>query len=134
MDTLSPEDMLEVAGDIMEAAEKNNISGSYFMNKLAIVATLATLQELEEKNGVNHLWSIGGQLSDGLRGIIQSSKLKAEVIGVPAMPFLIFGNKEDHTKLWQEVIYAKGDLGSEKDKQAMRIFYNEMIKKGVFFV
>lgn len=118
---------------IMRAAEKSHISASWFPSTIGIAAALATIKELEETNAIDHLWRIGQKLSDGLKDLIRSSKVKAEVIGVPPMPFLAFGSEEDNTKAWQEKIYAEGDPGSEQDKHLMRVFYSETVKRGVFF-
>ena len=119
--------------DIMMAAEKTTISATYFPSTLGIAAALATIQELENNNVINHLWKIGEHLSRGLKEIIESKRVRADVIGLPIMPFLIFGNKEDYEKIWYERIYEEGDPGTEEDKKLMRAFYSETIKRGVFF-
>ncbi|MBA7484928.1 3-aminobutyryl-CoA aminotransferase [subsurface metagenome] len=119
--------------DIMMAAEKTTISATYFPSTLGIAAALATIQELENNNVINHLWKIGEHLSRGLKEIVESKRVRADVIGLPIMPFLIFGNKEDYEKIWYERIYEEGDPGTEEDKKLMRAFYSETIKRGVFF-
>lgn len=119
--------------EIMMAAEKTTISATYFPSTLGIAAALATIQELEHNNGIDHLWKIGKWLSDGLKDLIGSREVKAEVIGAPVMPFLIFGKKEDYEKVWYEKMYEGGDPGTEEDKRLMKVFYRETIKRGVFF-
>ena len=119
--------------EIMMAAEKTTISSTYFPSTVGIAAALATIQELEDTNAVDHMWKIGKQLSDGLKDLIESRKVKAEVIGVPIMPFLVFGKKEDYGKTWYEKIYEEGDPGTEEDKHLTNVFYSETIKRGVFF-
>lgn len=119
--------------DIIMASEKTTISATYFPSTLGIAAALATIQELENNNVINHLWKIGEHLSRGLKEIIESKRVRADVIGLPIMPFLIFGNKEDYEKIWYERIYEEGDPGTEEDKKLMRAFYSETIKRGVFF-
>jgi len=119
--------------EIMIAAEKTTISATYFPSTVGIAAALATIQELEDTNAIDHMWQIGKQLSDGLKDLIESRKVKAEVIGVPIMPFLIFGDKADYEKTWYEKIYEEGDPGTEEDKRLMNVFYSETIKRGVFF-
>ena len=119
--------------EIMMAAEKTTISGTYFPSTFGIAAALATIQELEDTNAIDHMWKIGKQLSDGLKDLIESRKVKAEVIGVPIMPFLIFGDKADYKKTWYEKIYEEGDPGTEEDKRLTNVFYSETIKRTVFF-
>jgi len=119
--------------EIMVAAEKTTISATYFPSTLGIAAALATIQELENTNAIDHMWQIGKQLSDGLKDLIESRKVKAEVIGVPIMPFLIFGKKENYEKVWYEKIYEEGDPGTEENKRLTNVFYSETIKRGIFF-
>jgi glutamate-1-semialdehyde 2,1-aminomutase len=118
--------------EFMQAAEKTNISGSYFMNNLAFRAAMVTLSEIETKNVVPRLWDIGSRLLDGLTRIIERKKLRAAVLGVPPMPFLVFGDAADHQTVWQELIWKRGDPGTDRDRKAMRIFYNEMAARGIF--
>jgi glutamate-1-semialdehyde-2,1-aminomutase len=118
--------------EFMQLAQKTNISGSYFMNNLAFRAAMVTLREIETKNVVPRLWEIGKQLLDGLKQIIEQKKIRADVLGVPPMPFLVFGDAADHMTVWQELIWNKGDPGTEKDKRAMKVFYNEMARRGIF--
>ncbi len=103
------------------------------MNNLATRAALVTLQELEERNGVKHLWNVGRSLMEGLKEQIAASGVKADVVGLPPMPFLIFGDKKDHTKVWQELIFWKGDPGGENDRRAIKLFYSETVRGQVFF-
>ena len=119
--------------EIMMAAEKTTISATYFPSTLGIAASLATIQELEDINAIDHLWKIGKQLSEGLKDLIKSKKVRAEVMGAPVMPFLIFGKKENYEKVWYEKIYETGDPGTEEDKRLMKAFYSETIKRGIFF-
>jgi glutamate-1-semialdehyde aminotransferase len=119
--------------EIMEAGAKTTISATYFPSTLGIAAALATLKKLEEKNGIAHIWGIAKQLVDGLNHIIETRKVKASVVGVPQMPFLIFGDDSLYKKYYKNQIYDSGDPGSEKDKALMKVFYNETIKRGIFF-
>lgn len=119
--------------EIMEAGAKTTISATYFPSTLGIAAALATLEELEEKNGIAYIWKIAKQIVDGLNQIIESKKVNAAVIGAPQMPFLFFGDDSKFKKHWKNQIYDGGDPGSEKDKAMMKAFYNETIKRGIFF-
>lgn len=119
--------------DIMMAVEKTLISATYFVSAIGFVAALTTINELENKDGIKYLWKIGTQLADGLKEIVEEKKIKAEVIGIPVMPFLIFGKKADFEKIWLAEVYERGDPGTDEDKRLMNAFYSETIKGGVFF-
>ena len=99
--------------EIMAAGAKTTISATYFPSTLGIAAALATLQQLEEKNGIAYIWRIAKQIVDGLNQIIESKKVKASVVGAPQMPFLIFGDDSKFKKHWKNQIYDDGDPGSE---------------------
>jgi glutamate-1-semialdehyde aminotransferase len=119
--------------DIMMASEKTTISGTYFPSTLGIAAALSTLEEMEKSNAIEHMWKIGEHLFKGLKDIIEDKKVRAHMLGLPVMPFLIFGNRVDYQKVWYEKLYEEGDPGTEEDKLIMKAFYSEAIKKGVFF-
>ncbi len=119
--------------DIMMAVEKTLISATYFVSTMGMAAALTTIQELEDKDGIKYLWKIGTSLADGLKEIIKDKKIRADVMGMPVMPFLIFGERSDYERLWMAEVFERGDPGTEKDKNLMNAFYNETIKKGVFF-
>jgi len=119
--------------EIMAVAEKSTISATYFPSTLGLAAALTTLEELEDTQAIDHLWRIGQQLCDGLKDIIEGKRVRAKILGLPIMPFLIFGRKADYDKVWYERIYQGGDPGTEEDKRLMNSFYDETIKRGVFF-
>lgn len=119
--------------EIMAVAEKSTISATYFPSTLGLAAALTTIKELEDTQAIDHLWRMGKQLYDGLKDIIEGKRVKAEILGLPIMPFLIFGRKADYDKVWYERIYQGGDPGTKEDKRLMNSFYDETIKRGVFF-
>ena len=119
--------------EIMAVAEKSTISATYFPSTLGLAAALTTIKELEDTQAIDHLWRMGKQLCDGLKDIIEGKRVRAEILGLPIMPFLIFGRKADYDKVWYERIYRGGDPGTEEDRCLMNSFYDETIKRGVFF-
>jgi glutamate-1-semialdehyde-2,1-aminomutase len=119
--------------EIMAVAERTHISGTFFMNTLGIRAALATLAEMEDKDVVRQLWKTGEQLLDGLKQITESKGIRAAVMGLPPMPFLVFGDVEEHERVWPDLVWKKGDPGTERDQRIMSLFYSEMIQRGVFF-
>jgi glutamate-1-semialdehyde-2,1-aminomutase len=106
-----------VAGrdDVMMANQKAYISSTFFYNSLPMAASLATINEIREKNVIPHIWRLGEKLQAGMRDILERYEIPAEVSGPPPMPFLTF--KSDAQKRHQE---------------RRRIFYTEAIANGVF--
>jgi glutamate-1-semialdehyde aminotransferase len=120
-------------GEIMDAVVQTTVSATYFPSTLGISAALATIDVMEKQNVIKHLWSIGRELADGLRSIVAQKKVNAHIMGESPMPFLIFGESKNYARIWYEEIYRKGYPGTAKDRLLMHTFFNETIKRGVFF-
>ena len=58
----------------------------------AIAAALATVRELAARDGVAHLWRVGGQLVEGFNALATAKGLAAhaEARGYPCSPYLVF--------------------------------------------
>lgn len=106
-----------VAGkeDVMMAAMKAYISSTFFYNSLPMAASVATLQEIEKKNVIAHVWKQGEKLQKGMKEIIAKYGIPAEVSGPGPMPFLTF--KSDPEK---------------KHSQRRKLFYTETTANGIF--
>ncbi len=76
--------------DVMSAVEKGHFSGTHVVSSLEMAASIVTLGILQRDNVISHIWQIGQELQDGLRGLAAASPLEMEVVGVPPMPFLRF--------------------------------------------
>ena len=113
--------------EIMDAVGKTRISGTFFSNSLGMAAALATIQELEETHAIDHMWRIGKQLSSGLRNLIKDMNIKAQVIGIPPMGYLLLGQIQDYARL-----KGGGVPVDEESAGLMKSFYSETIKGGVF--
>ena len=130
--------------DIMEAAAKSVISATYFPSTMPMVASLATIKQLEDKKVMDHIWKIAKMLGDGLAELVKSKKVNATVFGAPQMPFLMFGDREANIKSLNGVTMSfsatgaadsKGDEDKEKIKAQLLAdkFYSETVKRGIFF-
>ncbi len=106
-----------VAGreDVMMAAMKAYISSTFFYNSFPMNAAVATLDEIEAKNVIPHIWKQGEKLQKGLREIIAKYGVPAEVSGPAPMPFLTF--KPDKEK---------------KHSARRKLFYTETTANGIF--
>lgn len=101
--------------EIMQAATKTRIYGTFFTNSLSMVASLATISELRNKHALEHIWKIGKGLTDGLQEIIREQEIEARVVAVPPMPFIKFTYQDP-----------------QKREKYKSIFYAEAAKRGVF--
>jgi glutamate-1-semialdehyde aminotransferase len=119
--------------NIMDAVAETTVSATYFPSTLGIAAALATIAVMENENVIEHLWKMGKALADGLKSIVAQRKISAHVMGEHPMPFLIFGDIHNHTKIWYEEIYRNGYPGTDKDRSLMQAFFDETIKRGIFF-
>jgi len=102
--------------EIMEAAKKTRISATFLVNSFPMIAALVTLEELEEKRGIEYMWKLGSRLMSGLRKIIEEENVDAEVIGLPPLPMIRFRGLDAN--------------GNSVLKSA---FYTETTKRGVLF-
>jgi glutamate-1-semialdehyde 2,1-aminomutase/spore coat polysaccharide biosynthesis protein SpsF len=121
-----------VAGkkEIMAAVERTLISGTFFPDSLAIIAALETIRELEQTDGIKHMWDIGKMLMDGIKELISMLHIEAKVIGVSPMPYLLFGGMENYGGPWRtEKKESNQDDG--KARIFRDTFYAETVKRGV---
>ena len=103
----------------MEKFKDTSTSGTFTQEAIGLTASLATINELQKKNGPQHIWNIGQRLIDGLRDIINRHSVEANVFGepLPPMPRLMFTYSDE-----------------KKNKRATDLFFSEIIKRGVFMV
>ena len=99
--------------ELMNTASNVYFSGTYWTASPPLAAAMATLDELEEKNGVDTMFKIGRMLCSGLEECAQSHGLQISMSGPPSMPFMTFSN--------------------ENDFRRNQVFAAETTKRGVFF-
>ncbi|MCL4377557.1 MAG: aminotransferase class III-fold pyridoxal phosphate-dependent enzyme [Actinobacteria bacterium] len=76
--------------DIMESSKNTRISATFLVNTFPMVAAIATIQELEERDGISYMWDKGNRLFNGLNRLISDYRIEAEMIGLPVIPMLKF--------------------------------------------
>lgn len=83
----------------------------------SIAAAIANIKELKEKDVIDHLWSIGKSLQDGIKQLIHEMKLEKylEVVGYPCRPSLVYKESNEGTAL-----------------ELNTLFLQELFKQGVF--
>ena len=82
---------LEQVADVWVAGTFNGFTPS-------LAASLATIAEMQETGGIEHIWRQGQKLLDGLASIVAETGLPAKPVGRPPMPFLRFDDGAENTK------------------------------------
>jgi glutamate-1-semialdehyde-2,1-aminomutase len=81
--------------EVMEPSQATRLSATFFPNTFPMVAALATISELEEKNGIEHMWKQGRVLAEGMESIAGSLGIEAKMLGLPVVPMFKFLFKDD---------------------------------------
>lgn len=94
------------------------ISSTYFPNSLEMVAALKTIEILERENVPANIWERGKDFMKKLHDIIENTKAKAHLSGIPPMPFITFPDVEKD--------------GGKKYRDRRILFFTECIRRGLF--
>ncbi|MDJ0763673.1 MAG: aminotransferase class III-fold pyridoxal phosphate-dependent enzyme [Myxococcota bacterium] len=81
--------------EIKTAAAKVFFTGTYYSAGAEIAASLATLEELEKQDAVDHMMKMGNMLCMGLTTLAENHGLQIKMTGPPTIPFLTFANERD---------------------------------------
>jgi len=97
--------------EIMQRAQESFISSTFWTEGIGLVASIATINKLREKNVPEHLNKIGRQISAGWQKISNEHALPVEVMGIP--PLTTFHFESENSQLLHS------------------IFTQEMLKKNI---
>lgn len=105
--------------EIMGEFDEVFFSSTFGGEAVSLVAAIATIKEIREKNGVEHFWRQGGKLKDGYNQLAHSFGLTnyTQCIGLPAYNSCYFRD-------------AKGNDSLELKS----LFQQEMIKRGILTI
>jgi len=98
--------------EIMQAASDVWVAATFHGELTGVAAAMATLDEMEEQDGVRLLWERGARLAEGLSEIAQEAGVAAEMVGMGPMPLLRFAEEENDLKVR---------------------FFSECVRRGVYF-
>ena len=101
--------------EIMLPSQKTKISATFFPNTFPMVASLATIKEIQDRNGIEYMWKQGTRLVKGFESMINDFGIEAKMSGLPVVPMLKF-------------IYND----PQKNENAKNTFFSEVIEKGIF--
>lgn len=99
---------------VMQALDDVTITTTYAGETLSLAAARATLDVLRDEPVLDHLWTMGARLRDGLDAAIEDLKLDARTYGLPPAVQIRFGD----------------DL--ETDERARHVFFRELYRRGIF--
>jgi glutamate-1-semialdehyde 2,1-aminomutase/spore coat polysaccharide biosynthesis protein SpsF len=100
--------------DIMEVSKNTRISATFFPNTFPMTASLKTIDILIKNNAIEYMWEKGIKLVNGFKKIINDFDIRAEIIGLPVIPMLIFKYDDENI-----------------NDNCKNIFFSEMIEKGI---
>lgn len=101
--------------DVMLPSQKTRISATFFPNTFPMAAALATIKEIENRNGIDYMWKQGRRLVNGFESMIGDFGIQAKMIGLPVIPMLKFTYDDP-----------------EINEKAKVVFFSDVIEKGIF--
>ena len=101
-----------------------SIAGTYSGNGIALAATSATLEYLQDKKIYNELNEKSTRLRDGLNELWKKSKIPAYVTGIGSI-LQVWFSSEPISNYREAIKYA--------DNKVFQIWWEEMLYQGVLF-
>ncbi len=114
-------EIMEKVGTIM--------GGTYNSNPVSTTAALATITELEKEDNYAHLNKISKSMMNGLRDIIEESRIDAIVQG-PGPVFGFYFTDLETIKTPRDILNRKKHTNTQKNV----IFHQEMVNRGIFLM
>ncbi|AQA06874.1 glutamate-1-semialdehyde 2,1-aminomutase [Mycobacterium sp. MS1601] len=95
---------------LRESAGSFFVTGTFWFSAVPMVAALATINLLDEVDGVTQMFTRGQQLVDGLHEQAVAHGLPVTLTGPVTMPYLSFAGESDHevTLAWTAECAARG--------------------------
>jgi glutamate-1-semialdehyde 2,1-aminomutase len=85
-----------VGKDEFKAAASNVFfTGTYYTAASELAAALATIDELESTNAIDHMTKTGEMLKEGLRKRADAHGLQIQMTGPATLPFMTFANERN---------------------------------------
>jgi len=80
---------------LKNAASKVFFTGTYYTSAIEIAAALATIEELQATNAIEHMMKMGTMLQEGLKAKAESHGLQVNITGPPTIPYMSFSNESN---------------------------------------
>jgi len=101
--------------EFMKEFDKLWVSSTNNSESLSLAGTIATINEMKDKNTINHCWKIGTKLFDGWNKIVENYNLDAKMTGYPI-----------------RMIMKCYDQNKKESLELKSLILQELIKKGIF--
>ena len=101
--------------DVMDAAQNTFISSTYWTERIGPVASIATINKMQENDVPSHICKIGDMIRAGWEKLAQENDLKIHTEGISPLPTFILDHEESqalHTLFTQEML-GRGYLASK---------------------
>ena len=101
--------------DVMDAAQNTFISSTYWTERIGPVASIATINKMQENNVPLHICKIGDMIRAGWEKLAQENDLKIHTEGISPLPTFNFDYDDSqalHTLFTQEML-GRGYLASK---------------------
>jgi len=101
--------------DVMDAAQSTFISSTYWTERIGPVASIATINKMQENDIPSHICKIGDMIRADWEKLAQENDLKIHTEGISPLPTFILDYKEEqalHTLFTQEML-DRGYLASK---------------------
>jgi len=97
--------------ELLKCLGRTHMSSTFFANAPEMAAAIATISVLRESDVIPRLWELGTAFQDGLREIVRTTGLPAEVTGYPIAPFLQFREADDTAASRAKEAFYAGTIG-----------------------
>lgn len=97
--------------ELLKCLGRTHMSSTFFANAPEMAAAIATISVLRESDVIPRLWELGTAFQDGLREIVRTTGLPAEVTGYPIAPFLQFREADDAAASRAKETFYAGTIG-----------------------
>jgi glutamate-1-semialdehyde 2,1-aminomutase len=106
---------------VLEKRTDTHMAATFHGDLLSVVAAIATIQVMKQRDGIGHFWRLGRKLIDGLNRVVREAEAPIKVVGFPPMP----------------VVKATGDddpvpCRKEFREEALRQFCASLQRRGIY--
>lgn len=117
--------IMEILGKV-----ETSLAGTYNANAIAMVASLATLSELEARNGqaYKHLYELGRKLQKGMREAIDDVGIEAIVQGPEPGPFRLLFTELQKVSNSREL----KTIDKPRNKKRRTVFFEQLVQRGIW--
>lgn len=96
--------------EVMQTAEEQFISSTYWTDAIGTAAALACLKKIQRTGAIAKVWDLGRSLQAGLEQAIADSGAPAKVEGWPPLVILAFNHADEATARAMKTFYVRGML------------------------